>query len=54
MVERLVACLRGGEHDRELVLDPLLPDEIGQAPRPQRFLEDFLLRDDRRGQELSH
>src|SRR6266571_5577434 len=52
VVERVVARLRGGERDRELVLDPRLSDEIGQTPRAQRFLEDLLLRNDRRGQEL--
>jgi len=52
VVERFVARLRGRERDRELVLDPLLPDELGQAARAQRLLEDLFLGDDRRRQEL--
>ena len=35
VVERLVALLRGLERNRELVLDPLLPDELTEPPRPQ-------------------
>jgi hypothetical protein len=53
VVERLVARLRRVERDGELLLDPLLPDELGQASWTQRLLEVFFLGDDRRCQELS-
>ena len=39
VVERLPTCLRRFEGNRELFLDPLLPDEVGQVARAQRPLE---------------
>ena len=43
VVERLAARLRRREGDRELLLDALLADELGEAPRAQRELELLLL-----------
>src|SRR5439155_12657803 len=53
MVERFLTRFRRGERNRKLVLDALLADELGQPARAQRFLEDFLLGDDRRREKLS-
>src|SRR5207253_2648586 len=56
MVERLAAPLRRVERDRELLLDALLPDEVGERRRAQRALE-LLLADveRRRGEDaLAH
>ncbi len=39
MVERLAARDRRRERDLELLLQPLLPDELGQVARPQRAVE---------------
>ena len=39
VVERLAARLRRLERDRELLLDALLPDEVGERARAQRALE---------------
>ena len=39
VVERLAARLRRVERDRELLLDALLADEVGERARPQRALE---------------
>ena len=44
VVERLPARLGGLEGDRELLLDALLADEVGQVARPQRPLELLLAR----------
>ena len=43
VVERLAARLRRVERDRELLLDPLLADEVVEPARPQRALELVLL-----------
>ena len=52
VVERLVARLRRLQRDRELVLDPRLPDEVAEPPRAQRLLELFLLGHDGRREKL--
>src|SRR5438128_2117392 len=39
MVERVPPPLRGRERDRELLLHPLLADEVGEAARPERLLD---------------
>ena len=39
VVERLAAPVRGVERDRELLLDSLLPDEVGERAGPERALE---------------
>src|SRR5204862_3297648 len=52
VVERLVARLRGGQGNCELILDARLPDELGQAAWTERLLELLLLGGDRRRQEL--
>src|SRR5262249_50775252 len=55
VVERLAARLRRVERDRELFLDALLADEVGERCRAQRPLELLLapvLHD--RGDELAH
>ena len=39
VVERLAPRDRRGEHDLELLLEPLLADELGQVARPQRAVE---------------
>ena len=44
VVERLAAGLGRLQRDRELLLDPLLPDEVVEAPRPQRAVELVLVR----------
>ena len=43
VVERLAARLRGVERDRELLLDPLLPDEVVELARAERAVELVLL-----------
>ena len=43
MVERLVARLRRVERDAELLLDPLLADEVVEPARPQRALDLLVL-----------
>ena len=43
VVERLAARDRRGQRDLELRLQPLLADELGQVPRPQRAVELVLL-----------
>src|SRR6266550_8486531 len=52
VVERLVARLRGGQGNCELILDARLPDELGQAAWTERLVELLLLGGDRRRQEL--
>ena len=57
MVERLAARPRRLERDRELLLDPLLADEVVEPPRPERAVELVLAprRDDRREElRLAH
>src|SRR5439155_3244373 len=54
VVERLVTRARRLERDRELLLDALLPDEVGQLARPKRLLELFLLERDRGRHHLRH
>ena len=44
VLARLAAGAGGLEEDRELLLDLLLADELGQAPRPQRAVELLLAR----------
>src|SRR3990172_8202498 len=39
VVQGVAAPPRGFERDVELLLDPLLPDELVEAPRPQRALD---------------
>ena len=39
VVERLAARLRRVERDLQLLLDPLLPDEVAERTRPQRPLD---------------
>ena len=46
VVERLVAGLRGGECNRQLLLDALLPDEVGEAARAEGRLECPILLED--------
>jgi hypothetical protein len=43
VVERLVSPFRSVERDRQLLLDPFLADEVGEATRAQRLLEVVLL-----------
>ena len=43
MVERLAAPLGGLERDAELLLDPLLADEVVEPARPQRALDLLVL-----------
>src|SRR5439155_24100650 len=52
VVESLVSPLRSVERDCELLLDPILPDELGQTARSQRLLEVVLLGHHCRRQEL--
>ena len=52
VVERLAAGLGRLQRDRELLLDPLLPDEVVEAARPQRAVELVLVGLDRGRQEL--
>ena len=54
MVERLAARLRRLERDAELLLDPLLADEVVEPPRAQRPLGLVLLGPERRREELAH
>ena len=53
MVERLGAGLRRFERDRQLLLHPLLTDELVEAARAERLFELFLLGDDGRNHDLS-
>ena len=39
VVERLVPRRRRGQRDLELVLEPLLTDELVESPRPERAVE---------------
>src|SRR5207253_726056 len=50
VVERFPAAERGLQGDVELLLDPLLADELGQPPRAQRAVE-LILVDLQRGRE---
>src|SRR5439155_19257674 len=52
VVERLAARARGLERDRELLLDPLLADELVEPTRPKRALELVVVGLDRRCEEL--
>src|SRR4029453_11004269 len=52
VVERLAACPRRLEGDRELLLDPLLADELVQRARAERALEFVAPRPHRRREEL--
>ena len=52
VVERLLARPSGLQRDVELLLDPLLPDELVELPRAQRALELVLLGTHRGCQEL--
>ena len=54
MVERLAARLRCGERDLELLLDALLPDEVGERPWPQRPLDLLLCVAEDGREELAH
>ena len=54
VVERLAARLRRVERDLQLLLDPLLPDEVGERARPQRPLDLLLGVAEHRRQELRH
>src|SRR5439155_17197283 len=57
VVERLAALLRRRERDLELLLDPLLADEVVEPPRPERPLDLVLARvlEDRREKtEVAH
>jgi hypothetical protein len=42
VVERLAAALRGGHHQLQVLLDPLLSDVLRERARPQRLIEDAL------------
>src|SRR6476619_850470 len=52
VIERFLACLGRVERDRELLLDPLLADELVQAPRAKRAFELVFVRSDLRREEL--
>ena len=52
VVERLAARTGGFERDRELLLDPLLADELVELSRPQRAVELVLVRLDRGSEKL--
>ena len=51
MVERFIPALCCVQRNRELFLDPLLPDELAQPTRPQRLLEVLFLGRHSRPQE---
>jgi len=44
VVERFAALFCGLDEDRQLAADLLLPDVLVELPRPQRALDDLLLR----------
>ena len=52
VVERLRAGDRRREHDLELLLEPLLSDEVAEMSRPERAVELVLVLAQRRGEEL--
>ena len=52
VIESLVPCLRCRERDVELLLQPLLPDELVESSRPERAVEVVLLLAENRRQEL--
>ena len=54
VVERLVARLRRLQRDVELLLDPLLPDEVVESPWTQRLLDLFVAFTQHRREELAH
>ncbi len=54
VVERLAACRRRIQGDPELLLDPLLADEVVEAARPQAALDLVVLRAQSGCQELGH
>ena len=54
MVERVVPSLRGREGDPELLLDPLLADEVVEPLRSERPLGLLLLGPERGSEELAH
>ncbi len=54
VVERLAAGLRGGERDRELLLDALLADELVELARAERALELLLLGAEHLGGDGAH
>ena len=54
VVERLAARLRGGERDRELLLDALLADELVQPARAERALELLLVGAEDLGSDRAH
>ena len=53
MIERVAAGTRGLECDQQLLLDPLLPDEVVERARSQRALRFVLLRTERGREELT-
>ena len=53
VVERLAASLRRLERDLELLLRPLLADELVESPRPERLLDLLVALAERRREELA-
>ena len=53
VVERLPSPLRRLERDLELLLRPLLADEVVESPRPERLLDLLVALLERRSQELA-
>ena len=54
VVERLGPLLGGVECDPQLLLDPLLADEVVEPARPERALDLLVLRAERGREELAH
>ena len=54
MVERFVARFRSVQRDRELLLQPLLPDELVEPPWPEALLELLFLDRDHGCHDVGH
>ncbi len=54
VVERLAARRGGRERDAELLLDPVLADEVAEPARAERLLELLVLRRDHWREKLRH